>query len=193
MSILLDAGPSLNFLAVGQQDILIKVAQSRALQIEAPERVDREVLGKTNDPRFARTAVKGTWGKLKSTGRVAILNDDLSATDLAAAVSRVSGMPAEQRVKQRASLGEIMVIAHASVYAQRGVDVYILMDEGDGRRRAKQESCWLAQRGHRPLTLWNTLQVLRDAARSPGWIAGGHTWEDVYDQMCKFDDGLRKR
>lgn len=50
MSILLDAGPSLNFLAVGQQNILIKVAQSHDLQIEAPERVDREVIGKTNDP-----------------------------------------------------------------------------------------------------------------------------------------------
>lgn len=140
MSILLDAGPSLNFLAVGQQNILIKVAQSHDLQIEAPERVDREVIGKTNDPRFARTAVKGTWGKLKATGRVSILDDSLSTTKFAAAVSRVSGMPARQRVRQPKSLGEILVIAHASVYAQDGVDVFILMDEGDGRRRAKEES-----------------------------------------------------
>ena len=96
-------------------------------------------------------------------------------------------------MRQPKSLGEILVIAHASVYAQDGVDVFILMDEGDGRRRAKEESDWLTERGHRPLSLWSTPQVLRDAARHPGWIVGDSTWEDVYDQMCNFDDGLRKR
>lgn len=37
MSILLDAGPVLNFLAAGQQNIFIKVAASHAHQVAAPE------------------------------------------------------------------------------------------------------------------------------------------------------------
>jgi hypothetical protein len=49
VSILLDAGPSLNFLAVGQQNILIQVAASRSLQLAAPQRVDTEVEGMTKD------------------------------------------------------------------------------------------------------------------------------------------------
>ncbi len=36
MSILLDAGPSLNFLAVRQQNVLIQVAASQSLQIAPP-------------------------------------------------------------------------------------------------------------------------------------------------------------
>ena len=64
MSILLDAGPCLNFLAVSQQNILIKVAASHDLQIAAPERIDREVQGMARAPRFQRTGMQGTWATL---------------------------------------------------------------------------------------------------------------------------------
>lgn len=117
MSILLDAGPSLNFLAVGQQNILVQVAMSNSLQLAAPQRVDTEVEGMSNDPRFRRTAVLNTWQKLKTSGRLLILDDSLTSTELTAAVTRISGMPAKDRVRSRRSLGEIMVLAHATVYA----------------------------------------------------------------------------
>ena len=181
MSILLDAGPSLNFLAVSQQCILIHVAESHDLQIAAPERVDREVEGKTRDPRFERTAARGTWRSLKSSGRIQILGDTLTTQEFTDAVSRISGMPAENRIRRSESLGEIMVLAHASVYAQQGNQVFVLMDESDGRRRARREQEWLAkQSGLGQITLWSTLRVLRAAARHQGWIAGGLTWEVVY-------------
>jgi hypothetical protein len=194
VSILLDAGPSLNFLAVGQQNVLIQVAASRSLQIAAPQRVDREVLGMARSPRFARTGVERTWNTLKAAGRLQILDDSLSGSRFTDAVGRVSGMPAAARVRDRRSLGEILVLAHASVYAQQGHDVFVLMDDGDGRRRARRERIWLDQHeGFGVLTVWSTGQLLRAAAGQPGWIAREQTWEEVYDQMRQFDDGLPPR
>lgn len=194
MSILLDAGPSLNFLAVGQQNILVQVAASHSLQLAAPQRVDTEVEGMTNDPRFRRTAVLGTWQKLKMSGRLLILDDSLTSAELTTAVTRISGMPAKDRVRSRKSLGEIMVLAHATVYAQQGQQVFVLMDESDGRRRAKAEQRWLrAQEAPGRLHLWSTPQILHAAANRPGWIVGDLAWEAVYDQMRKFDDGLPPR
>lgn len=194
MSILLDAGPSLNFLAVGQQNILVQVAASHSLQLAAPQRVDTEVEGMTNDPRFRRTAVLGTWQKLKMSGRLLILDDSLTTAELTTAVTRISGMPAKDRVRSRKSLGEIMVLAHATVHAQQGQQVFVLMDESDGRRRAKAEQRWLReQKAPGRLILWSTPQILRAAANQPGWIVGDLTWGAVYDQMRKFDDGLPPR
>jgi len=194
VSILLDAGPSLNFLAVGQQNILVQAASSQNLQLTAPERVDTEVEGMANDSRFRRTAVRRTWRTLKASGRLLILSDSLTSQDLTTAVTRISGMAAKDRIRSGKSLGEIMVLAHASVYAHQGQQVFVLMDDSDGRRRAKAEQEWL-KRQNAPgrLDLWSTPQVLREAARHQGWIDGDLTWESVYDGMRRFDDGLPPR
>lgn len=63
MSVILDAGPTLNFLAVGQQTVLISLANKGGLQLTVPQRVDHEVLGMCNDPRFAKTPAQATWRK----------------------------------------------------------------------------------------------------------------------------------
>lgn len=194
MSILLDAGPSLNFLAVGQQNVLIQVATSQGLQLATPQRVDTEVEGMSKNPRFNRTAVLTTWRTLKTSGRLLILDDELTSQEMVDAVTRISGMPARDRVRSGKSLGEIMVLAHASVHVQRGERVFVLIDEADGRRRASDEQAWL-NRTDAPgkLLLWSTPQVLRAAAKQQGWITRGLTWEVVYDQMRNFDDGLPAR
>lgn len=89
------------------------------------------------------------------------------------------------------SLGEIMVGAHASVLAQAGQHVHILMDDGDGRRRVKQEARWLAAGGATgSIDLWSTPRVLKHAGQQPGWIRNGLTWQQVYTQMRPFDNGL---
>lgn len=194
MSILLDAGPSLNFLAVGQENILIQAAASQKLQLAAPARVDTEIIGMTHNPRFKRTRVESTWKTLKSSRRVEILPDELTTKQFTDAVTRISGVPAQNRVRDTKSLGEIMVLAHASVYVQQGTNVFVLIDEGDGRRRASKEAKWLRDRGNTStLTLWSTRQVLQEAGRRTGWIKGDKTWEQVYDQMTAVDDGLRPR
>ena len=87
-----------------------------------PERVDREVLGMTNDRLFSSTAALATWKKLKANGHVHILSDDLTTVALTEAVTRISGIPAEQRIRSAKSLGEIMVLAVMTmdvVYAAR--------------------------------------------------------------------------
>lgn len=191
MSILLDAGPALNFLAVGQQSILIQLAGSRSLQMAAPARVDAEVVGKCKDRRFARTSALGTWQTLRASGRVQILDDTLIGARFTAAVTRISGMPAKERVRSGKDLGEIMVLAHASVYAQDGQQVFVLMDDSGGRKRARIEQSWLARKAAPgQLHLWSTPQVLRAAGSATGWIVNGLTWQAVYKQMRKFDDGL---
>lgn len=65
MGVLLDASLTLNFLAVGQQTVLISVANKGGLQLTVPQRVDREVLGMCKDPRFAKKPAQATWRKLK--------------------------------------------------------------------------------------------------------------------------------
>ena len=194
MSILLDAGPSLNFLAVGQENILIQAAASQKLQLAAPARVDTEITGMARSPRFERTRVRTTWATLKNSNRVEILPDELTSQQFTDAVSRISGMQAQSRVRDSKSLGEIMVLAHASVYVQQGINVFVLIDEGDGRQRAGKETRWLRDQGcSSMLTLWSTRQVLQEAGRRTGWIKGVKTWEQVYDAMTAFDDGLRPR
>lgn len=191
MSILLDAGPSLNFLAVGQQNVLIQVAKFAQLKLAAPERVDIEVRGKCRDPRFERTGALRTWKTLVSAGYVEILSDDLVSESMISAVARISGKPAHARVQDKRSLGEILVLAHASVLAQAGANVFVLIDERDGRRRARGEIAWLERRNASgSITLWSSVQVLKEAGRHSGWIKGGHAWQQVYGQMRPFDDGL---
>ena len=77
MSILLDAGPSLNFLAVGQQNILVQAAEAYELQLAAPARVDSEIIGMSQHDRFRNTGVRAIWTTLKSSQRVRILPDEL--------------------------------------------------------------------------------------------------------------------
>jgi len=189
MSVILDAGPTLNFLAVGQQTVLISVADKGGLQLTVPERVDREVLGMCKDPRFARTPAQATWRKLKGAGRVVVVPDELTTAVFTEAVTRISGIPASERVKARRSLGEIMVLAHASSLAQCGTDVVVLLDDGDGRDRCHREQGWLERHGAPgQLVLWSTRQVLKQA--DPSWFVGGLTWQQVYEKMREFDDGL---
>ena len=191
MSVLLDAGPALNFLAVSQQGSLLKVAQAARAQLSTPERVDIEVRRKATVGQFSKTAASATWAKLKSAGRLQVLSDELVDVAFMAAVTRVSGQPATERVRDKKSLGEIMVLAHASCLAQQGATVFVLIDESDGRRRAEREALWLGGQRHvdGSLVLWGTGQVLRYAGQR-GWLAGNMTWKQVYNQMRPFDDGL---
>lgn len=192
MTVLLDAGPALNFLAVGQQNILVKAAASADLQLAAPRRVDTEVRGMSKNPRFARTGALTTWSRMCAADRIRILDDTLDGNpDFTSAVTRVSGKPAKDRVRDGRSLGEILVIAHASTRAQAGQDVFILIDDGDGRTRARREIAWLTrQQASGRVTLWKTQQVLHAAKRQPDWIVDGLTAEQVYEKMRDFDEGL---
>jgi hypothetical protein len=191
MSVLLDAGPSLNFLAVRQENVLIQAAESANLDLAVPARVEREILGVCQDARFRRSPAETTWHKLRSAGRIRVLDDALATTPFVDAVTRISGQPAHDRIRTGRSLGEIMVLAHASVLVQQGHDIFVLIDESDGRVRAHREIAWLQEnKATGRLTLWSTPQVLKQASGQTGWIKHGLTWQAAYGQMRQFDDGL---
>ncbi|MBP1326041.1 hypothetical protein JOF28_001273 [Leucobacter exalbidus] len=191
MSIILDAGPGLTFLAAKQQNVLIQAARSQLIQLAAPERVDREIEGKCLDPKFSRTGALNLWRRLKASEHVNILNDELHGPFFAQAIARVSGMPARERIGRRESLGEILAIAHASSLAQQGSNEYVLIDEADGRKRALREIAYL---GGVPasgrISLWSTLQVMQQAG-AEGWVDHGLSWREAYESMRQFDDALR--
>lgn len=191
MSVLLDAGPSLNFLAVRQENILIQAAASASLRLAVPARVEREILGVSQNARFQRSPAEATWRRLRSAGHIDVLDDTLATEPFIDAVTRISGQPAHDRIRTGKNLGEIMVLAHACVLAQQGHDVYVLIDESDGRTRARSQITWLQEnKATGRLVLWSTPQVLKQAAGQSGWIKHGLTWQAVYQQMRQFDDGL---
>ncbi len=190
MGIILDAGPVLNFLAVNQQNILIKLAESQGLKLAVPEIVEAEITRKsTRDTRFARTPAAATWQKLTTNRRVEVLSDDVSSSALLQAIARISGKPAQERLRIPESLGEILVIAHASVLAAQGTDVFLLIDDTDGRQRALREMKHLrAVAAPGAVRLWSTPQIL--SGSDPAWVSRGQSWQRVYQAMRAFDDGL---
>ena len=129
---IIDAGPSLNFLSIRRERLLIDVLGP----LSAPETVEAEVLRKSRqDERFS--AAEATWRKLTPKW-VQILSDD-PTPELAVVIHRISSQPMEQRLQVPKDLGELMVIAHAVVAAEAGEAVTILIDDGSGARIAAAE------------------------------------------------------
>lgn len=186
---IIDAGPSLNFLSINKERLLISVTGP----LKAPEAVDYEVMDKAKrDRRFAASA--GTWSRLRGTKFLDILNDDPKDEALSRAVTRVSGHLLRLRSRQAKDLGEHMVIAHASVLAERGIDTTVLIDDGPGRLLAATEARRLrhqaaAQGGTGALYLMSTPDVLRHAIRTE-YIPDKSEMRKTYERMRGLDDGL---
>lgn len=75
MRFIVDASPALSWVAAGEQNALMMVATSYEANLLVCERVDREVVGKSNADRFRMTGVANTWTTLKQSGHVRILPD----------------------------------------------------------------------------------------------------------------------
>jgi|SRR6185437_16661775 len=129
---IIDAGPSLNFLSIHKERLLIAILGP----ISAPETVQGEVLRKSQqDVRFRAAAA--VWRKLTPRW-IQILPDD-ATPELSIVVQRISGLPMDERRRHPKDLGEIMVIAHAVVAAEPGHSVTILIDDGPGATIASSE------------------------------------------------------
>ena len=184
---ILDAGPALNFFSIHQDRLLIATVGA----LSAPEAVEIEVLRKSGqDRRFAAAAP--VWARLKPKW-MEILSDDVTP-EIEAVVTRISNLPMAQRLRESRDLGETMVIAHAVVEAESGVDMTVLIDDGPGARLATAEIRRLGRRrdaGHPvgSISLINTPIVLARAA-------GGKHLPDraamrrIYGQLRQLDDGL---
>src|SRR5262245_41228044 len=96
---IIDAGPSLNFLSINKERLLIGVLGPLA----APETVQAEVFRKSGaDARF-RPAAK-VWRKLVPQW-IQVLSDD-ETPQLAAVVHRVTRQPMAERQRHSKDLGE---------------------------------------------------------------------------------------
>ncbi len=184
---IIDAGPGLNFLSVHRERLLISVLGT----ISAPETVEAEVFRKAGQEQRFRAA--GTvWRKLTPKW-MQILSDDITP-ELASVVTRISGLPMEERLKHPKDLGEIMVIAHAVVAAEAGATVTVLIDDSSGARIAMAEKYRLERRrdqGHAVgvLNLANTLTILARAAGGK-FLPDKNAMRDTYRRLRELDDGL---
>lgn len=185
----IDAGPAINFLATNNERILLGALGG---YVSAPETVAREVARKArSDNRF--TAALSVWAKLENANRITILNDDVTP-ELERAVSRITGLPMAERLKQGRDLGEIMVIAHASRLAEAGDSIVILIDDANGQAVARSEQRRLDRLGTTQpavgsITLMTTAQILSQVART-SLVPNRTTMRSVYRQLKECDDGL---
>ena len=184
---IIDAGPSLNFLSINKERLLIGVLG----RLSAPETVEQEVLRKAaQDPRFRAAAA--VWRRL-TPDWIQILPDDPEPR-LSLAVSRIAQQPMSRRLTTRKDLGETMVIAHAVVAAEAGSTVIVLIDDGPGAKVATAEIRRLhrlrsAGRTVGSIKLISSLTVLEKAAGGDH-IPDRAAMRDIYQRLRDHDDGL---
>jgi hypothetical protein len=183
----IDAGPGLNFFALNKERLPISVLG----QLSTPETVRNEILRKARtDKRFERA--EAVVNKLTPT-YLEVLPDDVTA-ELDRAVQRIERVPMSRRLAVSKDLGELMVIAHATVLADAGSHVVVLIDETNGAALAGSEQRRLARMRSTgasvgSIKIVNTPRVLAAAAGGPH-IPDRATLRTLYNQMRKLDDGL---
>ncbi|MCP2290510.1 hypothetical protein [Nocardia amikacinitolerans] len=183
----IDAGPALNFLAINQARLLLSVLG----QISTPETVESEVLRKSGtDPRFE--GVQLVWSKLTPRW-IEVLCDDVTV-ELDAVCQRIGQTGLAERKKQAKDLGELLVVAHAVVAAEQGLDVTVVIDDQSGAAIAASEAQRLDR--HRAqgrlvgrITLVNTLGILTGAAGGR-YLPDRATMKKIYARLRECDDGL---
>lgn len=185
---IIDAGPSLNFLSLNKERILISILG----RLSAPETIQQEVLRKSRqDGRFG--AAGKVWPKLAKSDYIQILSDD-PTPELEAVILRMTNLPMKQRLRSPKDLGETMVIAHAVVLAEKGETVTVLIDERRGAEVATLEIRRLNRMRARNqavggIVLASTLTVLEQAARL-GHVRDKGAMRSLYLQLRSLDDGL---
>jgi hypothetical protein len=184
---IIDAGPSLNFLSINKERLLLGVLGP----LSTPETVQTEVLRKSRTDERFRT-VETTWRKLLPRW-IQILPDD-ETPGLAAVVHRITRQPMGERLRHPKDLGETMVIAHAVVAAEAGETVTVLIDDGPGARIATSEISRLRRLSSNgcevgSIRLASTLTVLERAAGGQH-IPDRATMRDIYKRLRGLDDGL---
>lgn len=184
---IMDAGPGLNFFSLNKERLLFATLGPLAV----PEIVEQEIVRKAGqDQRFE--AAGRVLGKIPSR-LLEILSDEVTP-ELAAAVQRLAGVPIETRMRSSKDLGEIMVVAHAVVAAERGHRVIVLVDDGGGRKMAMREAARLqrmreSQSDVGSIWLINTGDVLKKAAGGEH-LPDRNSMRDLYGKLRTLDDGL---
>jgi hypothetical protein len=184
---IIDAGPSLNFLSIRKERLLIATMG----KLSAPESVQTEVFRKSDqDVRFRAAA--GVWRRLTPV-YIDVLSDE-PTEGLSRVVHRITDQRMAERLRQSKDLGETMVIAHAVVAAEGGADVIVLIDDGRGAEDATRESRRLRRLRESgcsvgSITLAGTVTVLLKAVAMQH-ISGRADMREIYRRLRGLDDGL---
>lgn len=184
---IIDAGPSLNFLSINKERLLIAMLG----KLSAPESVQTEVFRKAaQDHRFRRA--EAIWRRL-TPAYIKVLADE-PTEELSRAVNRITDQHWDTRLQRSKDLGETMVIAHAVVAAEAGADVVVLIDDGGGARVAAREISRLRRlrattRSVGSIMLASTVTVLLKAAGTPHIPQRGDM-RAIYQRLRGLDDGL---
>jgi hypothetical protein len=178
---IVDAGPAINFLARGNERLLIAVVGG---PFHAPQAVKDEVMRKAREkPEFARA--KTTWEKMeKNWIRVLPSTRDGHLDQIAHLLTR-SPLPALP--SKAKDLGEIYVVVHATQLALAGQKTYVLIDDQGGQSLAARAQQHLAaQRRHdktvSTLGLLTTETILRARIGSSD-IPDKPTMRRIYGQL----------
>ena len=178
---IVDAGPTLNFICSGQFQILTDILKGMQSGLAMPSEVVTEIRGKAKDSRGG-TKFKGADKKLASLLAGDVIEElvpDTADTHLMAAVQRVAQVPYTARKGRSKDLGEVMVVAHATVRASPEHVVFVLIDDLDGQTLARR---------HRT-NLISTEQILKKGI-DYGLIGTRGEMKVIYNKLRPFDDGL---
>lgn len=178
--LIIDAGPALNFLAAGEQDLLCDVIDLRERTLLMPQTVHDEIHNKAERANGARfSACPGRLTSLLEAQRIQMLSDDPEDKNLVRQVERVAGIPMIRRVKEPKDLGETLVLAHALRMTADGQSVVVLIDESEGTKKARMYG----------LKVLTTVGVLV-AAAGYGLVQDRGEMQSRYESIAQYDDGL---
>ena len=193
MKYIIDTAPLLNFLAAGEQNILIQYAKYRRADLCVPQMVDLEVHGHFDYPlnRFKGTPAEGTWGKVAGT-HIKILPDDFDTAYGRSLMIELRFIRPPSANHTKKDLGEDMVMAHAAVLAVQGHEVEILLDERKAVERFTHYiTVHLDRRfpcaGSR-ITFLTTHDLV--AVCQPEWMSKTRDRDALIKSLARFDDGL---
>lgn len=135
---ILDTCSIMHFLAVGEQNALIKVAEHTGCRLAVCTQVQKEILTLSQKPKFSRTGAAGNWNNIRGS-RVEVLPDDITKDDgLAAAMEDLHDADdydgeLSARLDDNTDLGEFVSVAHALCLARQGHVVTVIVDDHYGR------------------------------------------------------------
>lgn len=138
--VILDTGPSLNFLAVNQINLMHLTLAANHEDVLFPQEVATEIQDKSDESgKFAGTA--RIFSALVKEKKFRILESDVIAdTELVKAMKDTSTVPLSQLLRRRSKdLGEIMAVAHAIKLRNEGHTVTLVIDDGGGRKLARSK------------------------------------------------------
>lgn len=187
---ILDAGPALNFLSKGHENLLINAVGRQT--IHAPASVETEVLRKSGrDGEFK--GAHGRWKRMRPKW-LNVLSDDADDEYLLQAAQVLINMPLDVRLEEGDDLGETMVVLHAYVRARQGTDVFVIIDDAGGKAFARKAIANLnahkaAGRPVGRMQIVGTIDLIGRRLNSED-IPDTDTLKTIWADISPLDDGL---